>query len=286
MNNIGISVHGGLGNQLFKIFTIISYCIDNCADYVFYIDINGDRKYYWNTLFSNIGHKVSNEKHIAPPDYNYSETPNCYSETPNIYNKIPIFNNDTFLNGYFQNHKYFEHNINKIKDIIEIDEKINNVLIKYPEYTSNKTISVHYRMGDYKRISGFPIKNTQYYIDSFKTLINRGVDIYDYEILYFCEEEDHITVSNYNIEINDSLKELTGKDLRYKKVSDAIYDLEQLFIMTSAKHYIICNSTFSWFGAYLSSSNDSIVCYPEFWFGDQPLEFDIGLNNWIKMVDK
>ena len=37
------------------------------------------------------------------------------------------------------------------------------------------------------------------------------------------------------------VKELTGKDLRYKKVSDAIYDLEQLFIMTSAKHYIIGN---------------------------------------------
>ena len=128
-----------------------------------------------------------------------------------------------------------------------------------------------------------------YYIDSFKTLINRGVDIYDYEILYFCEENDYETVSNYNIEINDSLKELTGKDLRYKKVSDTISDWEQLLIMTSAKHYIIGNSTFSWFGAYLSSSNDSIVCYPETWFGphyEGTITDDLFPDSWIKIEDK
>ena len=281
MNNIGIIVNGGLGNQIFKIFAVISYYIDNCQNYILYTNNdNGYRKYYWDTLFSNIGHKVSNDASILEK----------YTAPFFHYKELPIFNNDTLLDGYFQSYKYFEHNINKIRRIIGIDEKINNVLIKYPEYTVNKTISVHYRMGDYFNLSIYhPVKTPKYYIDAFKTLIDKGVDIYDYEILYFCEENDNKHVDNYNLEINNTLKELTGKDLRYKKVSDDIQDWEQLLIMTSAKHYIIGNSTFSWLGAYLSSANESIVCYPETWFGpyyEGTITDDLFPNGWIKINDK
>jgi hypothetical protein len=45
------------------------------------------------------------------------------------YNKIPIFNKDTLIQGYFQ------HNVNKINEIIGIDAKINEVLVKYPKCT-------------------------------------------------------------------------------------------------------------------------------------------------------
>ncbi len=280
MNNIGIIVFGGLGNQLFKIFAVISYYIDNCQNYILYLNDNGYRKYYWDTLFSNISHKVSNE----PP------IPDKYTAPFFHYKEISILNNDTLLDGYFQSYKYFEHNINKIRRIIGIDEKINNVLKKYPEYTVNKTISVHYRMGDYFNLQIYhPVKTPIYYINAFKTLISKGVDIYDHDILYFCEENDYETVNNYNLEINNALKELTGKDLRYKKVSDNISDWEQLLIMTSAKHYIIGNSTFSWFGAYLSSSNEPVVCYPETWFGphyEDTITKDLFPDSWIKIEDK
>ena len=276
MNNVGIVVNNGLGNQIFKIFTVISYYIDNCQNYILYANDNGYRKYYWDTLFSNIGHKVLNETPI----------PDKYTAPFFHYKEIPIFNNDTLLDGYFQSHKYFEHNINKIRRIIGIDEKINNVLTKYPDYTVNKTISIHYRMGDYLNLSIYhPVKTPKYYIDAFKTLISKGVDIYDYDILYFCEEIDNERVNDYNLEINNTLKELTGKDLRYKKVSDDIPDWEQLLIMTSAKHYIIGNSTFSWFGAYLSLSNEPIVCYPGTWFGPS-LDFitdDLFQDSWTKI---
>jgi hypothetical protein len=221
---------------------------------------------------------------------NETPIPDKYSAPFFHYKEIPIFNNDTLLDGYFQSYKYFEHNINKIRRIIGIDEKINNVLTKYQEYTVNKTISIHYRMGDYLNLSIYhPVKKTKYYIDAFKTLINKGVDIYDYDILYFCEEIDNERVNYYNLEINNALKELTGKDLKYKKVSDNIQDWEQLLIMTSAKHYIIGNSTFSWLGAYLSSANESIVCYPETWFGphyEGTITDDLFPDSWIKIDDK
>ena len=77
MNNIGIIVNGGLGNQIFKIFAVISYYIDNCQNYILYANDNGYRKYYWDTLFSNIGHKVLNETPIldkyTAPFFHYKE---------------------------------------------------------------------------------------------------------------------------------------------------------------------------------------------------------------------
>jgi len=281
MNNIGIVVSGGIGNQLFKIFAAISYYIDNTQNYILYTtNDNGHRKYYWDTLFSNIQHKVSDkiditEKYIAHHFH---------------YKKIPIFNTDTELvGGYFQSPKYFEHNINKIRRIIGIDEHINNVLIKYPEYTNNNTITIHYRLGDYLNLQMFhPIQKPKYYIEAFKMLVNKGVDIYDYEILYFCEENDNDIINKYNIEINNSLKELYGKDLKYKKIADNIPDWQQLLIMTSSKHYIIANSTFSWFGAYLSSAIDPVICYPKTWFGPNyagTITDDLFPDSWIKIND-
>jgi len=278
MHNIGVILNGGLGNQLFQIFNILSYYIDyKCKDYILYMRDGEWRNFFWDTLFSNISHKIS---YIIP-------NLEIYKEPFFHYKELPIFNKDTLLVGYFQSHKYFEHNINKIKDIIRIDDKINDVLLKYPEYTVNKTIVIHHRIGDKIGIQlSHPIHKPKYYINAFKTLISKGVDIYDYDILYFCEAENNKIVNYYNTQINNALKELTGKDLRYKKVSDDIPDWEQLLLMTSAKHYIIANSTFSWFGAYLSTSNNSIVCYPTTWFGPNYYQDnirDLFPDSWVKI---
>jgi hypothetical protein len=289
MNYTGIVVNDGIGNQLFKIFATLSYYIDNSQNYVLYtLPVNGYRKYYWDTLFSNISHKVSDKieitkKYVAPYFH---------------YKKIPVDSDgetdgsgetDILLEGYFQSHKYFEHNINKIRRILGIDVKINDVLTKYPEYTRGKTISVHYRMGDYFNLQAFhPVQKPEYYIEAFKALVRKGVDIYDYDILYLCEANDNATVNTYNLEINNALKEYygTGKDLKYKKIADDVPDWCQLLIMTSSTHYIIGNSTFSWFGAYLSSSQTPVICYPSKWFGQNyegTITDDLFPDSWLKV---
>lgn len=284
MNYTGIVVNDGIGNQLFKIFATLSYYIDNTRDYVLYtLPINGYRKYYWDTLFSNISHKVSDrieitKKYVAPY-FHYKEIPVSDAADGDAI----------LLEGYFQSHKYFEHNINKIRRILGIDEKINSVLTKYPEYTKEKTIAVHYRMGDYFNLQAFhPVQKPEYYIEAFKALVLKGVDIYDYDILYFCEANDNANVNTYNLEINNALKEYygTGKDLKYKKVADDIPDWCQLLLMTSSKHYIIGNSTFSWFGAYLSSSQTPVICYPSKWFGQNyegTITDDLFPDSWLKI---
>jgi hypothetical protein len=57
--------------------------------------------------------------------------------------------------------------------------------------------------------------------------------------------------------------------------------------MSSCKHNIIANSTFSWWGAYLNENNDKIVCYPSLWFGNELQNkdtCDLFLDNWKKII--
>jgi len=285
MNNICAIVYGRLSNQLFTIFTTISYYLDNkCIDYKFYIKEDPMHIYFWDTVFSNISSKVYPDK----------DTKEIYEFLYFPTKEIPIYDCDKILDGYFTNLKFFEHNIDKIKNILGFEEKINNVLTKYPEYSINKTIAIKHIKDDRQSRSSIgdmqynPTHKPTYFIEAFKTLISKGVDIYDYDILYFCEEYDNATAIEHNTEINDALKVLTGKDLRYKEVSNEIPVWEQLFIMTSAKHYIIPNCTLCWFGAYLSSSNDPIVCFSSSWLGPKyygTITDDLFPNSWNKIEE-
>ena len=56
---ITINIKGGLGNQLFQIYTLISYCLDNNKKYfIKYIETSPscfvNRNVYWNNLFKNL----------------------------------------------------------------------------------------------------------------------------------------------------------------------------------------------------------------------------------------
>jgi hypothetical protein len=256
---------GGLGNQIFQIFATISYAIKSKNRFKFLsIEQLGSgsttvRYTFWNTFFSNLKPFLLDT---------LPEKIQCISEKSFSYNELPVYEivkRDIIIHGYFQSYKYFQENYNIIYRIIEVD-KMKKTLLSKLELTDNdleKNISMHFRLGDYKKIQEFyPLATYFFYEKSLKYIKNTNPDT-NFTILYFCEEED---IDDVMITIN----KLCDKFSEYKFVrgEKELSDWEQMLLMSCCHHNIIANSTFSWWGAYLNSHEDKIVCYPSVWFGE------------------
>jgi len=252
---ISIDIKGGLGNQLFMIFATLSYGIQHNVKIAF-PNHKGtpNRGTYWDTLFDRL--------HIFTQWNDSIDTFHRYSEPTFSYSPIPDFGNqNTFLIGYFQNPKYFESHRNEIYQLIHLYDKKRDIIERHRSLFDKKTVSIHFRMGDYKQKRYYhPIMNYGYFETSLQHVLENGqVE----RVLYLCEQEDNDYVGN-------QIKRLQEKypQLEFTKVDDAIPDYDQLLIMACCNHNIMSNSTFSWWGAYLNKNPHKIVTYPSVWFGE------------------
>ena len=285
MNNY-ITVHlmGGLGNQLFQIFTTISMSLKYKIPFKFkYSDIlttGISRPTYWNNFLKSL-------KIFTLSDFNTNNYL-IYREKSFTFNPINLnnINNGIKLFGYFQSYKYFKDNYNNIIKLIKLDETMINIKNKYNHYFIDDkiTISVHFRLGDYKNVQDYhPIMNYDYYKNSLDIIMKKNNII---NILYFCEKEDNQYVLDTFINPLKVYYNHLEYPINFIKVDDNIEDWEQLIIMSNCHHNIIANSSFSWWGAYFNQNPNKIVCYPSIWFGEKANNDtkDLCPNNWIKVV--
>jgi len=110
-----------------------------------------------------------------------------------------------------------------------------------------ESISIHFRLGDYKHIQHcHPILPYMYYKNALKQFSYTQRNVY-----YFCEEEDKEHVEHI---IQQLRKDYT--ECMFVSVGFELCDWEQLIYMSCCNHNIIANSSFSWWGAYLNEHND------------------------------
>lgn len=174
-----------------------------------------------------------------------------------------------YFYGYFESSKYFDN----IKELLY--EEFTPL---YPELEENKDL---YRV----------IRNT----NSICVSIRCGDFINDEEVsksCYICTPkyffsaikyiEEHVENPNFiffSDDINWVKENLKVKNAFYENQNTPIW--EKMRLMYSCKHFIISNSTFSWWAQYLSRNNEKIVIAPDKWREWNNEILDIYDDNWI-----
>lgn len=262
---------GGLGNQLFQVFATLSYCFENNCKFIFFKenDNNYLRPSYWANILSILNNYQTSDNNLL----NANKFSNVYIQNDNVFHftEIPVIQNFdyeyVYFYGYFQSEKYFKKHFSKIVEFLGIENKRNETKIRFPEYS--ETISMHFRIGDYKNERNqnkYIILPYTYYNNAIQYLIeklrNTSNETNNLRILYFFENEDIETVGNIISRLMINFPEI-----QFIPISQELMDWEQLLVMSNCNHHIIANSTFSWWGAYLSDFPEKVICYPDKWFG-------------------
>ena len=280
---------GGLGNQLFQIFTTMAVSIELKDKFMFPNNLYGGTRTltYWDTLLKEL------KSSIMTIPLNSLKMP-IYKEAGFKYNKIQLSSNmvkkngGIVLYGYYQSYKYFENKYEKIAKYIKLDEQRKIVRETYFADNNIDTISLHFRMGDYKKLPDYhPITDTDYYIKSIGFILNKIKYSDDTNrrvtILYFNEKEDAADVLT---KIELIKKEYPFVEFKCADSDSQMEDWQQLLLMSCCQHNIIVNSTFSWWGAYFNNNPQKIVCYPKEWFGVNLKSHDISdmcPGSWYKI---
>ena len=161
-----------------------------------------------------------------------------------LFNLCP---NEISLNGFFQTEKYFKNIEEEIRDDFTFRQEIRSECDELAEDAFEEPIALHIRRGDFLKNSG---NHHNLELDYYKQALNQfnpkqQVVIFSDDPQWCLEQElfegDRFMVSSGNGPYHD------------------------LYLMSLCSDFIIANSTFSWWGAWLA--NRGTVVAPKKWFG-------------------
>jgi hypothetical protein len=156
------------------------------------------------------------------------------------------------IRGWFQSEKYFSSHKKEILDLFAPKKEILDYLSsKYFDVLQHpQTVAVHVR-----KYSDKENPHQQFYYDC-------DMDYYEKAMSLFPEETLFLIFSNRMDWCKENFREL-NKNILFIESEKVFHDF---YLMSLCKHNIICNSTFSWWAAYLNSNPDKKVIVPPLWF--------------------
>ncbi len=178
---------------------------------------------------------------------------------------------DVYLAGFWQSPKYFDSiretlikDFTLVKPLSQASEKLQ------AEIKSCNAVCVHVRRSDiaYKSFHG-----------------DIGKEYYDVALQYIALTEniekiyvfsDDIAWCKENMQF-PSPTMFVGPEYAGQKGE------EHLVLMSTCNHFIIPNSTFSWWAAWLSTNHDKIVVAPKRWFSGTIDTTDLIPEEWIRL---
>ena len=256
---------GQLGNQMFQYASLRGIARNRGVDFripyhdEIFVDSLGNRLrielfnpfIMSNVTQSNIGMVGADNPHDASV-IDRTRTEGEFKFNESLFNTCP---DNVTLHGYFQSEKYFKHIEEEIRQDFTFKPEL-AIPCKHRMSTVDTPIALHIRRGDY-------LKNSAYHN-------NLGLD-------YYAEALDKFDKSRTVIIFSDDpqwcKEQHLFSDDRFL-VSEGSDSYTDLCLMSLCSDFIIANSSFSWWGAWLSKGVDKVVIAPEKWFGPENAHHD------------
>jgi len=237
--------YGRLGNSLFQVAAVVAHGRRIKEEVI--LPSEWEYRRVFQDKFEKAGIRFLPRTKLAMV-YNY-EAPRWE------YDPLPEIRNCSYK-GYFQSPKYWEGYEDLIHELFSLD-------IEFP-FSMDKTGTIHVRRGDYLMLPDHhPVVGIDYYKEAKKIMEGFGL-------------EKFLIISDDYRWCMDNLKEL-GSNVSFANSNPAV-DFAHL---QKSQGSIIANSSFSWWGAYLSKSK---TVYPKNWFGPSLSHIDTSClfqEGWI-----
>ncbi len=290
---ITVRLKGGLGNQMFQHAFARAYSLKNNVPFQLDVRYLKDRSPRKNFIYRNYDLDIFNINPVIlkPVDYfpyaiysvlmaealqckfpSLKKITNKYLEKDYLIDKnIWSENSFTYFSGYFQSYKYFSEYKDQIADDFTFRNCLdNNCQPLMQEVRMQETICLNVRRGDFLNDKLLNVVSKNYYyrsVDFIKSKVNNPVIYVFSDDTKWCEENLKFDIPTVYI-----THEFAGVKFR-----------NYFELMMNCKHFIIPNSSFAWWAAYLSKSINKIVVVPSIWQNDSKANSkDLVPDNWYK----
>jgi len=191
---------------------------------------------------------------------------------PGFDSKILNVGPDAYLDGRWLSPKYFSNIEDTIRaDFTLKDELPEKIRILRKEIIEKKSLCIHVRRGDFIGDPKRDVVGSEYY----NAAIERVKSKTEIDCIYLFSDDIKWCEENLSFPYPTIF---VGQEYAGKKAEG------HLALMSACHNFIIPNSSFAWWAAWLNPSKTKIVIVPEKWFGNR----DISSNDlipwgWISM---
>ncbi len=177
----------------------------------------------------------------------------------------------TYLDGLWQSPKYFAGYEDQIrKDFSFKNEHPEATQVLGAEIRAGESVCVHVRRADFVGHSLHDICDSAYYARGIKEIESRGTigKIYVFS--------DDIAWCRDNVRFDHPTEYVSDEYSGFKNGG-------HLFLMTQCKYFVIANSSYSWWSAWLSDRAGKIVVAPKRWLRDERMDArDVCPPDWVR----
>lgn len=172
-----------------------------------------------------------------------------------------------YMNGWFQEAEMLQ----PIRDILLEDFRWKPTDISDTpvcrQILSTNAVCVHIRRGDYVNNPIFDVCGDSYY---YKAMEYMKKTVRDPVFYVFSDAVDEI-------------ENAMSFPCPVVYVRGPHQDYEDLYLMKSCRHFIMSNSTYSWWAQFLGQADDKVVIAPKKWCLTEDMSVGVYMKDWILM---